>query len=293
LVPWLLRPSNGYSAYSPAHREEVIVVYTKTPTFVQSLLGEPAKTRYMEIFLTSDEVLTPLHTRTESHFIKDNMTVLRKRNPYAAGPALDAFLEAPLDFLRTGLKFWVHQGEPADRIAAIITGWRVKMGAPLIDMSQGAISYPPVSDPETRADLLDETNRLQTREQLAMFIARTTNTGPSEWTKPFGHDLCICWDTKNQFTLREFLATGDWRYPPNPFPAGLEEFLAQHEPFRSMSKPGTTFSLTGAFGGKLALEVFMQMVFKSGWAVRKVQDRIDDLAARTDQIGRASWRERV
>jgi hypothetical protein len=117
-----------------------------------------------------------------------------------------------------------------------------------------------------------------------MFIARATNTGPSEWTKPFGHDLCICWDTKNQFTLREFLASGEWRYPPNPFPAGLEAFLAEHEPFRSMSEPGTAFSLTGALGGTLALEVFMQMVFKSGWAVRKVQDRIDDLAARTDHV---------
>jgi hypothetical protein len=201
-------------------------VYTKTPTFVESLLGEPAKTRYMEIFLTSDEVLTPTHTRTESHFIKDNLAILRKRNPYTTGPDLDAFLEAPLDFLRTGLKFWVHHGEPADRIADILRAWREKTGAPLIDMPQGSDAYPPLTDPHTTIALTNETRRLQSREQLAMFISRLTNTGPSDWTKSFGHDLCIRWDTENLFMLREFLETGEWRYPPDPFPAGLEEFLA-------------------------------------------------------------------
>jgi len=98
-------------------------------------------------------------------------------------------MEAPLDFLRTGLKFWVHQGEPAGRIENILSAWRQKTGAPLINVSHGQVTYPPLTDPITVAELSHEARRLQSREQLAMFIARVTNTGHSDWTKPFGHDL--------------------------------------------------------------------------------------------------------
>jgi hypothetical protein len=193
---------------------------------------------------------------------------------------------------------WVHDGEPVERIEQILEAYKRKTGRLYIDGATPGTQYEPLKDHETRAALAVEARCLHGAEQFAMFIPRTINTGPSDWTKPFGHDLCIQWDSSNPFTLREFQDSGGvWRYPLNPFPKSLNAILAKQEPFRSMFPAGVAFNLMNAFGGRLPMEVFMQLVYKCGWAIRIVQDHLNALKIRepprSEARARDDWQDAV
>jgi hypothetical protein len=208
LTGYCIRPWNGYAISNPAYRGDVLVMYIKSPTFEQIMLREDPKPRYLEVFLTADEALVPPLAKSESNYFRDHMAVMRHRNPYAPSPATDAMMQAPIDFIRTALKMWVHDGEPVERIEQILEAYKQKTGRLYIDGATPGTQYEPLTDHETRAALAVEARCLHGAEQFAMFIPRTINTGPSDWTKPFEHDLCIQWDSTNPFTLREIQENG-------------------------------------------------------------------------------------
>ena len=51
-----------------AYRGEVLVMYIKSPTFEQIMLGEEPQPRYLEVFLAVDEALVPPLAKSESNF---------------------------------------------------------------------------------------------------------------------------------------------------------------------------------------------------------------------------------
>ena len=110
-----------------------------------------------------------------------------------------------------------------------------------------------------------------------MGIQRQHNSMSPDWTQSFGHDLCIQWDSQNPFTCSELMETEQWRYPPAVFLPTLVRQLSKHPVFKDALPPGAQFDLANVFGGPAPLQVFMQMVYKSGWAVRAFQDHIDRL----------------